>query len=49
MSEEKKQKLKEYQKNTMRLTGLNLIINKIVSNYDFIVYAMFFSNTILNP
>ena len=30
MSEEKKQKLKEYQKNIERQKSLNIIINKIV-------------------
>ena len=29
MPEEKKQKLKEYQKNTMKLKSLNIIIKKI--------------------
>ena len=39
MSEEKKKKLKEYQKNIKRQKSLNIIINKIVFlNYDLIVY-----------
>ena len=40
MSEEKKQRLTEYQKNTVRLKSLNIIINKIV----LIVYAVIYAN-----
>ena len=46
MPRKEKQKLKEYQKITVK--SLNLI-NKTVFNYDLIVYAMFFSHAILNP
>ena len=45
MPRKEKQKLKEYQKITVK--SLNLI-NKTVFNYDLIVYAMFFSHAILN-
>ena len=37
MSEEKKQRLKEYQKNY-----LNIIMNKIFFNCDLIMYAVIF-------
>ena len=40
MSKEKKQKLKEYKKNTLRLKSLNTIINKIV----LIVYDVIYAN-----
>ena len=40
MFKEKKQELKNIKKITVRLKSLNLIINKIVFNYNFIVYAM---------
>ena len=46
MPRKEKQKLKEYQKITVK--SLNLI-NKTVFNYDLIVYAMLFSHAILNP
>ena len=40
MSKEKKQKLKEYKKNTLRLKSLNTTINKIV----LIVYDVIYAN-----
>ena len=40
MFKEKKQELKNIKKITVRLKSLNLIINKIGFNYNFIVYAM---------
>ena len=41
MSEEKKQRLKEYQKNYRKaIKSLNIIMNKIVFNYDLIAYAV---------
>ena len=43
-------KTQKYIKNiTVRVKSLNLIINKIVFNYNLIVYALFFSHTISNP
>ena len=42
MYKEEKQKLKEYKKITKGLKSLNLIINKIVFNYDLIVYMLCF-------
>ena len=43
-------KTQNYIKNiTVRVKSLNLIINKIVFNYNLIVYALFFSHTISNP
>ena len=39
MSEEKKQRLTEYQKNTVRLKSLNIITNKIVLIVHAVIYA----------
>ena len=44
MSEEKKQRLKEYQKNYHEAKkSVNIIMNKIFFRYDLIVYAVIFS------
>ena len=40
MSEEKKKRLKEYQKIIARLKSLNIIMNEIVFNHDLIAYAV---------
>ena len=40
MSEEKKHRLKEYQKTIARLKIINIILNKIVFNYDLKVHAL---------
>ena len=40
MPEEKKQKLKEYQKNYREAKILNIIMNKQFFNYDITVYTI---------
>ena len=51
MSEEKKQKLKEYQKNYRQAEKSqynSIIMNKIVFNSDLMLCAIFFCHTVLN-